>query len=66
MRYKQYCGARRKFDGAPCRAKALINGRCKLHGGLSTGPKTIAGKLRIAEAQKARWRRHAASINFEE
>jgi hypothetical protein len=27
-----------------------------LHGGLSTGPKTEAGRARIAEAQRRRWR----------
>jgi hypothetical protein len=30
--------------------------RCRLHGGLSTGPKTEAGRTRIAEAQRRRWR----------
>jgi len=30
---------------SPCRCKALSNGRCKLHGGHSTGPKTREGKL---------------------
>ncbi|WP_428982227.1 HGGxSTG domain-containing protein [Oricola nitratireducens] len=31
--------------------------RCKLHGGLSTGPKTHAGKRRIRDAQLRRWNR---------
>lgn len=31
--------------GTPCkRSDIYLNGRCKLHGGLSTGPKTIQGK----------------------
>ena len=30
--------------------------RCRLHGGLSTGPKTEVGRARIAEAQRRRWR----------
>jgi GAF domain len=30
--------------------------RCRFHGGLSTGPKTEAGRGRIAEAQRRRWR----------
>ena len=34
--------------------KALRNGRCKFHGGLSTGPKTPEGKAKIAEATKHR------------
>lgn len=28
-----------------CRCPAMKNGRCRLHGGLSTGPKTAAGTL---------------------
>ena len=28
--------------------RTLANGRCRLHGGLSTGPRTAAGKVRIA------------------
>ncbi len=38
------CGARRKRDGEPCEAAALHNGRCRYHGGLSTGPKTPDGR----------------------
>ncbi|MHB1077364.1 HGGxSTG domain-containing protein [Thiobacillus sp.] len=38
------CGARTRA-GTPCKQKAIYaNGRCKFHGGLSTGPKTEAGK----------------------
>jgi len=40
------CGAYARSTRLPCRAKALKNGRCKLHGGLSTGPKTQKGKLK--------------------
>ncbi|HKF94967.1 MAG TPA: HGGxSTG domain-containing protein [Gammaproteobacteria bacterium] len=32
--------------GQACQAQALANGRCKYHGGLSTGPKTLQGKVR--------------------
>lgn len=32
------CLARTKRTGLPCRAPAMINGRCRLHGGKSTGP----------------------------
>jgi hypothetical protein len=32
--------------------------RCRFHGGLSTGPKTGAGRARIAEAQRRRWREY--------
>jgi hypothetical protein len=45
------CGARSKQrDYHPCRQPAMPNGRCRLHGGWSTGPKTPGGKLRAARA----------------
>jgi hypothetical protein len=40
------CGAHCKSTGKACRAWALANGRCKYHGGLSTGPKSPEGKAR--------------------
>ena len=44
------CGAKTR-SGAPC-AKFPMEGkrRCRLHGGLSTGPKTVAGKAAISIA----------------
>lgn len=44
------CGAKTR-SGVPC-AKFPIEGkrRCRLHGGLSTGPKTVAGKAAISAA----------------
>jgi hypothetical protein len=48
------CSARTRA-GHPCKRRALENGRCPNHGGLSTGPKTDVGKARIAEAQRLRW-----------
>lgn len=56
------CGATRKQDGGICQAPALRNGRCKLHGGKSTGPKTAEGRARIAAAQRARWQRLAIAM----
>ncbi len=41
------CNARTR-TGRPCRALALPSGRCKWHGGMSTGPKTAGGKARSA------------------
>ena len=49
------CGAITR-NGRECRREALANGRCRNHGGLSSGPKTEAGKARIANAQKERWK----------
>lgn len=40
------CGAKAKSTGHPCLARAMENGRCRYHGGLSTGPKTKEGKIR--------------------
>lgn len=37
------CGAKTRA-GYACQQPALSNGRCKWHGGKSTGPKTEAGK----------------------
>jgi hypothetical protein len=36
--------------GTPCQAPAMKNGRCRLHGGKSTGPKTLEGIERIRKA----------------
>lgn len=41
----ELCGAKTR-KGTPCKALALRNGRCKFHGGMSTGPKTPEGKAR--------------------
>lgn len=54
MKSKTMCGAHARTTGAPCKAKALPNGRCKLHGGMSTGPKTLEGRQAIGAATKAR------------
>ena len=53
---RRECAARTR-KGSPCKRQALPSGRCPNHGGLSTGPKTAAGRERIAEAQRARWAR---------
>jgi hypothetical protein len=57
------CGARCR-DGHACRAKAAwdgirpYNGRCRLHGGLSTGPRTQEGRDRLSAATKKMWTEH--------
>ena len=45
------CGAQRKYDGQPCQGMAMANGRCRLHGGKSTGPRTKEGRECIRQAQ---------------
>jgi hypothetical protein len=43
---KRACGARCKRTGDPCRGLATVNGRCRMHGGKSTGPRILkAGGL---------------------
>ena len=54
MKYLLRCGAYARSTGLPCQAKALGNGRCKNHGGLSTGPKTLLGRAKVAEATRQR------------
>ena len=51
------CGAKTRV-ASPCKRRDLHpNGRCKLHGGLSTGPITVGGKRISSENWKARWMR---------
>ena len=51
------CGARTR-RGSACACPAMRNGRCRLHGGLSTGPKTTAG---LKRSRRARWKHGAFS-----
>jgi len=59
------CGAAPRPGGKrtlPCRKLAMRNGRCELHGGRSTGPRTAEG---LARARRASWkhgRRSAEAI----
>jgi hypothetical protein len=46
------CGAKRRGSGS-CRQPAMQNGRCRLHGGKSTGPTTPEG---LERSRKANWR----------
>lgn len=42
------CGAKTK-DGSMCQSIKLLKGkRCRIHGGLSTGPKTLKGRRKSA------------------
>ena len=43
------CGAKNR-RGSPCQQPAMENGRCRLHGGKSTGARTAEGRRRIAQA----------------
>ena len=51
------CGARTR-RGTACQAPAMRNGRCRMHGGLSTGPRTPEG---LERSRRARWKHGAYS-----
>lgn len=60
--HRQRCGARTR-RGMACKLKSEPGkARCRLHGGLSTGPKTAEGEARIADAQRKRWAEHRVRI----
>ncbi len=47
------CGAKRRHDGRACQQPAMPNGRCRFHGGKSTGPRTPQG---LERSRKATWK----------
>src|SRR5437763_12341920 len=49
------CGARSRRTGKPCRGAAMPNGRCKVHGGKSTGPRTPEGLERSRRGKLEAW-----------
>jgi hypothetical protein len=56
------CGAKTR-SGKPCEKFPLASKRrCRLHGGLSTGPKTAEGRKRIAAANT----KHGRYVNWRE
>ncbi|MGO9575278.1 MAG: HGGxSTG domain-containing protein [Terriglobales bacterium] len=46
------CGAKTR-RGTACQAPAMANGRCRMHGGASTGPRTPEG---LARSRRSRWK----------
>lgn len=57
------CGAKsRRNNNQPCRQPAMKNGRCRMHGGKSTGPKTEQGKKKAAAANLKHGRYTNAAI----
>lgn len=51
------CGARTR-TGAPCKRKPIPGKkRCRNHGGLSTGPRTVEGKAKALACLRLRWKR---------
>jgi hypothetical protein len=56
------CGAKTRAGGC-CQVRAEPGkARCRFHGGKSTGPMTEAGRNRIAEAQRQRWRAYRERV----
>ena len=56
------CGAKTRAGGC-CQVRAEPGkARCRFHGGKSTGPKTPAGRARIAEVQRQRWQRYRERV----
>lgn len=59
---KAVCGGRNRRDGSPCLAgPAGPSGRCKWHGGLSTGARTPGGLERCQRALATYWERRRAA-----
>ena len=56
MKPRKTCGAFARSTGRPCCANAMLNGRCRNHGGLSTGPTTPEGQRAVALATSQRMR----------
>ena len=55
-KFQPRCRAKTRA-GAPCIMRVVPRKRrCRLHGGKSTGPRTDAGRARIAAAQRRRWK----------
>jgi len=55
------CGAKTRA-GHPCCGPAMPNGRCRMHGGKSTGPRTLEGLERCRKAPWKHGRRSAEAI----
>lgn len=59
-RRTQICGARNR-RGLPCQCKMLYRGgKCRFHGGLSTGAKTPEGKAKAIAAMRTGFARYVA------
>lgn len=51
------CGAHARTTGEPCRGAAMANGRCRMHGGKSTGRPLVTGAFtNAAKVQRAQLR----------
>lgn len=62
MQATKRCSATQQPNSPACEQPALSNGKCRSHGGASTGPRTAEGKARVSAAQRLRWQRVAAAL----
>ncbi len=61
---RKLCGAHSRRTGEPCKGLAMANGRCKMHGGLSTGrPITSGLHTRAAKESRAKLRGLIRELN---
>lgn len=61
VRVVALCNARTR-SGHKCKnAPTVGKRRCRLHGGLSTGPRTMAGRLKCSYAARNMWERRRGS-----
>ena len=59
---RKICGAKNR-KGLPCQCKLLLKGgKCKFHGGMSTGPRTEEGKKKSIETLRAGWLKWQSEI----
>jgi hypothetical protein len=56
------CGAKTR-RGTACQGPAMTNGRCRMHGGQSTGPRTPEG---LERSRRARWKHGCYSREMRE
>jgi hypothetical protein len=57
------CCARTR-GGGTCQGPAMLNGRCRMHGGASTGPRTVEGLARMRVAKTKHGHYTAEAVAF--
>jgi len=62
--YVRICGAKTR-KSTFCMNSSMENGRCRMHGGKSTGPKTCMGKA-ISSQNASKHKRFAKSLRDQE
>lgn len=65
-KYQGRCGAKTR-SRTPCKMR-VVGGkqRCRLHGGMSTGPRTRVGRARIAASNRRRAKAHKVTNDAEQ